>query len=83
MAEDDTTQVYRTDDPAGGAKPMMDESKGQHSSLFNVSIRGWIAIGLTATVCGMSWSNITVVEPLYSMATLALGFYFGQKTSKP
>lgn len=69
-----------TDDPAGGAKPLAEALKdAEQSSLGNVSIRGWIAISLTATTCGMSIAGMTVEEPLYSLVLLAIGFYFGQK----
>ena len=75
MSEPNTELIYRTDDPAGGAKPLVIE----RSQIAGVSIRGWLAVMLSATVCGMSASQITVVEPLYSAMLLALGFYFGQK----
>jgi len=52
------------------------------SKLFGVSIRGWIAVVLIQTVCVMSVLKIAIVEPLYSMALLAIGFYFGQKDKK-
>ena len=66
-----------TDDPAGGAQPLPDEEL----KLFGatVSARGWLALLMTGTVCGMSAMQITVEEPLYSALLLALGFYFGQK----
>lgn len=50
------------------------------SHIGTVSIRAWIAILLVSTVCFMAVFAMKVEEPLYSMATLALGFYFGQKT---
>lgn len=49
------------------------------SMFFGVSVRAWLAIILVGTVCGLSCWGKEVKEPLYSMATLALGFYFGQK----
>jgi len=56
-------------------------SKAQDDSRpFGVSMRGWLALIIVLTVCGMSAFSVMVVEPLYSMALLALGFYFGQKT---
>lgn len=55
-------------------------SKVTHDSrVYNVSIRGWLAVMLTVTVCTMSGFSIKVEEPLYSIATFAIGFYFGQK----
>lgn len=47
----------------------------------NVSVRGWLAICLTLTVCALSATGVKVEEPLYSLSIMALGFYFGQKTS--
>lgn len=52
------------------------------SSLFNVTIRGWIVLLLVLTVCVMSGLGKEVVEPLYGLAYLATGYYFGQKTQK-
>lgn len=49
------------------------------STLFGVSIRAWLAVMLIGTVCGLVSVGKEIKEPLYSMATLALGFYFGQK----
>lgn len=59
---------------------MNDESK-----LLGVSIRAWIVIVITLTVCGMSMLKWKIEEPLYSAFLLCLGYYFGQKTtgSKP
>lgn len=60
------------------------------SKLGRISIRGWIALILTATVCLISLQafifavaritgvEIKVEEPLYSAFLIALGFYFGQ-----
>ena len=68
----------------------IDENKD--SSVFGVSIRAWLAVVIVGTVCVISAGNaaslifrkeeVTIAEPLYSMAVLALGFYFGQKTNK-
>lgn len=51
------------------------------SQAFGVSIRAWLALLLTLTVCLQSIFGQTIVEPLYSLSIMALGFYFGQKTS--
>ena len=56
---------------------MNDESK-----LFNVSVRSFITLVLTFTVCYMSLFVIKIDEPLYSAFMLTLGFYFGQKTQE-
>lgn len=57
----------------------MEEQQGE-SSFFKVSIRGWITVFLTLTVCGMSILSVNINEPLYTAFSLAIGFYFGQKT---
>jgi hypothetical protein len=51
----------------------------ESSQVFGISLRGILALLLVATVCALSFVGVNVTEPLYSMATLALGFYFGQK----
>ncbi len=52
------------------------------SQLFNVSVRAWLVIVLTATICAMSIIGKEVQEPLYGIGYLAIGYYFGQKTVK-
>lgn len=49
---------------------------------FHVSFRGVIAVMVLATVCGMSAYGLEVKEPLYTLAGMALGFYFGQRQPK-
>lgn len=79
MAEDQTNFVVKPEDTNG------------HSKVLNVSIRGWIALILTITVCLVGLQGfifalvqvtgveaIKVEEPLYSAFLIALGFYFGQ-----
>jgi len=53
----------------------------EESKILGVSIRGWLAILLTTTVCGMSILRVEVKEPLYTVIVMALSFYFGQKTA--
>ncbi len=54
------------------------------STMAGVSIRAWIAIILVFEVCFMASFGRTVEEPLYSLAVMAVGFYFGQvKAQKP
>lgn len=48
------------------------------SKIFNVSLRGLIALLVILTVCIMSLLVIEVKEPLYTLAGLVIGFYFGQ-----
>lgn len=74
--------------PAAGSPPQ-NEAPGE-SVLGSISVRAWLALIIVLTVCTMSMigaiavmrrgEEITISEPLYSMAMLALGFYFGQKT---
>lgn len=71
----DTTQLIKTE---------------PGSMLLGVSIRAWLAIILTGTVCGIVTTNIilaclgytsttvTIPEPLYSGFMIALGAYFSQ-----
>lgn len=61
------------------------------SSIFNVSVRAWIALIVTCTVClcfvfnivmavlGYTSATVTIGEPLYGAFGLVLGLYFGQK----
>lgn len=56
-----------------------DSSANGDSHIAKISIRAWLALILVVTTCSMSVLKIEVVEPLYSMSLLALGFYFGQK----
>lgn len=52
---------------------------GEESKLLGVSVRGWIVIMLVASVCCLAFLQIEVKEPLYTMVTVAVGYYFGQK----
>ena len=63
------------------------------SMLWGVSMRAWLSVMIIGTVCAQCLSETLIAlrngtscmveEPLYSMAVMALGFYFGQKTSPP
>lgn len=46
---------------------------------FDMSVRALLAIVLTTTVCFMHSMEIEVKEPLYTLSTMAIGLYFGQK----
>lgn len=50
------------------------------SSILGVSVRGLVTMVIVLTICILSGLKTEVQEPLYSMGTMALGFYFGQKT---
>lgn len=59
------------------------------STIFGVSVRGLLVFMMTATVCLLAMYMVVhfkvidkVPEPLYTGFSLALGFYFGQKTSQ-
>ena len=41
-------------------------------------MRGWLTFVIVLTVCFMSIMKIGIAEPLYTMATIVVGFYFGQ-----
>jgi hypothetical protein len=66
----DETQIIRRDREQADSRP------------FGISMRGWLALIIVVTVCLLSGLQIEVVEPLYSMGTMALGFYFGQKVNQ-
>lgn len=72
MAEDN--KAFTTNDPAGGAKPMNAGTtlKLGQSTIFNTSVRGWIALimgaGLTAAVL-----MIIVGELMGKPVTAAVG----------
>lgn len=67
---------------------------GNGSYILGVSVRAWLAIVLTITVCvinigpmllsavKVSVTECVVEEPLYSAFLIALGFFFGQKSVK-
>ena len=69
---DETTIITKQDAPA----------QADTSTLFKVSIRGWLAMMLVATVCAKSMLDGEVKEPLYSLSIGALGFYFGQSMKR-
>lgn len=50
------------------------------SKFLGVSIRGWITLVIVTTVCIIMAAGAEVKEPLYGAFTVALGFYYGQKT---
>jgi hypothetical protein len=50
-----------------------------NSKIFGVSFRGWLAFIIVFTVCLMSLATMKVDEPLYTLCTVAVGFYFGSK----
>ncbi len=51
----------------------------EESKVFGVSVRAFIAIMVAFTLCGMSWMELKIVEPFYSVGLFVIGFFFGQK----
>jgi hypothetical protein len=64
-------------------QPKPAPSPSHDSRLYGVSVRAWLAILMTLTVCVLSGFRVAITEPLYSGFLLGLGFYFGQKTQPP
>lgn len=85
-AKSETHQLPNSTPKFTRSTPKFDASKPpritDHSTLWGVSIRGWIAAIVVLTVCGMSMLKIPVNEPLYTLAGLVVGFYFGQNPKK-
>lgn len=46
---------------------------------YDVSIRGLVVVLLVSTVSAMSLLGMEVKEPLYTLVSGAVGWYFGQK----
>lgn len=53
-------------------------AKSSFLGRIGLSVRGIVVVTVTVTVCGMSWTGHTVAEPLYSLAGIVIGYYFGQ-----
>ena len=54
-------------------------NESDYSRICGVSIRGWIAVGVVATICAMSVASIEIKEPLYTLGGLIVGFYYGHQ----
>ena len=63
---------YMEIDPKPTEKEPQDESK-----VFGISIRGFITLLVVFTVCAMSATQLEIKEPLYTLAGLTIGYYFG------
>jgi hypothetical protein len=59
---------------------MTERSLGE-SLAFGISVRAWISLMLSGTVCWMAVNSVKVEEPLYTLATIAIGFYFGRQSN--
>ena len=55
------------------------DSTGE-SMFLGMSLRGAIALLIVFTVCVMSCVDKKIVEPLYSLAMIIVGFFFAQKS---
>jgi len=66
-----TTTVESVVDTTGDIP--MDES-----SILGISIRSWLAIMFSFTICIMSFMNKEIIEPLYGLGYIAIGFFFGK-----
>lgn len=71
------TETVKSETMVRGDKPSNVES-----TLFGVSVRGWITFIITLTVCAMAFIGKDIKEPLYGSLMLVLGFYFGQAKPK-
>ena len=86
MSEQTETIEKTTSDTS---KPSSDPS-----TIGSVSVRAWLAVMITVTICanwtanmvmaslGYTSVNIIIPEPLYSAFTMVLGMYFGQALKK-
>ena len=54
---------------------------GQNSQVYAISVRAWLAILITITICGLAVLGIKVEEPLYTLSVMVLSFYFGKSTA--
>ena len=67
-------------EPNAPNQPFVDDDVNGDSHFVKISIRAWIALIVVLTVCVMSFVQKEVTEPLYTLASLSVGYYFGQKT---
>lgn len=77
MNEDIKPTVTPTPEPVAPVAAPEETSPG--SQIFGVSIRGIITCAVVLTVCLMSAFQLTVAEPLYTIVTMTVGFYFGHQ----
>jgi len=67
------------DQPAGGSSS---EDLFYASKRVHVTFRAMIALTVTWTICEMEIMGKKVEEPLYTLGTMCIGFYFGQKAQQ-
>ncbi len=75
------------ENPTDTAKPKPNfrpftEKSAADSFIFHVSIRAWLAMLFSVTVCYMGLKALEVKEPLYSLSVASVGFYFGGQANK-
>lgn len=70
------------DDTTLTKKPV-DENRGVESSIFNVSVRGWLALMAVGTVCYRAIVMPTPDQTLHDIVLLIVGFFFGKTPPKP
>jgi hypothetical protein len=67
-------------DPETGLNEI-EQTSSDESTIKGVSIRGIIALVLIASVCALAFLKIAVTEPLYTLASTVVAFYFGHQTA--
>lgn len=84
--EDQTTTITKSD-----INESQREEPNSNSHFMQISVRAWLAIALIATICLKAVAEtivailfdkpdlLKVTEPLYTMAGMALAYYFGQQ----
>lgn len=60
-------------------KPVISNDSSQ---IGGISLRGLLAIFVVLTVCVMSVMHTLVVEPLYTLATVVVSFFFGHSVGQ-
>lgn len=76
-------QTEMFDEPQASAPaPREGKPKTTESALWGISIRGWIAIMIVGCVCVKEIADMTVSDQMMSLASMAVAFYLGQKTSE-
>jgi hypothetical protein len=79
MPEDQTQMITRDE----VEEPSVPSSEGKaakflDSHILRLSVRAIICLELITTVCVLSYIGKEIKEPLYTLATMAAGFYLGQ-----
>jgi hypothetical protein len=92
MAADDNTQIFNSQTGMLNGSQAFGISIRGWIAIFVVFAVCFNQLLVTTTVCyfalfvkqdiGMLGSQTPIVEPLYSLCTMAVGFYFGKQTSK-